>query len=118
MTNTEAVATTNGAAEPLPTLVTVTQAFASRLPRQRDLDLLARIESIPFGELAQSQPFRLVAFRALVRDYPDRDPTSLWLHAYDVECEVSEASPTPGNTPTPSPISVGTGVVPPVTSTT
>jgi len=112
------IATTNGAAETLPVLVQVTQAFASRLPRQRDIDLLARIESLPFGELAQSQPFRLVAFRALCRDYPDYDPTALWLHAYDCECEVVEASPTTGNTPTPSPPSAGTGVVPLPTLTT
>jgi len=98
--------------QPLPTLIQVTQGFASRLPRQRDIDLLARIEQIPFGELAQTQPFRLVAFRALCRDYPDRDPTSLWLHAYDVECEVVEPSPTNGNAPTPLLSSVDTGVVP------
>jgi hypothetical protein len=28
-----------------------------------------------------------------MRDHPDRDVTSLWLHAYDVEVDVGEADP-------------------------
>jgi hypothetical protein len=99
----------------LPTLVHVTQTFAGRLPRQRDIDLLARIEPVPFSELAGSQPFRLVAFRALMRDYPSYDPTALWLHAYDCECEIDEPNPTNSNGQTPSPLSAATGVASPPT---
>ena len=95
---------------PLPDRVTVSQAFTSRLPSQRMLDLLTRIEShTDFGELAKTQPFRIVAFRALLRDYPDRDPTSVWLHAYDVEVDVTEVDPTNGKSPTVSPSSPITG---------
>jgi hypothetical protein len=100
----------------LPLLVQVTQSYAGRLPRQRDLDTLARLEpTIPFAELAQTQPFRIVAFRALMRDFPDYDTTALWMHAYDVECEVVETNPTNGNGQMPSLPSVGTGVVSPPT---
>jgi hypothetical protein len=97
------------ALEALPTLISVSMAFSSRLPSQRVLDLLSRIEGVDFATLAQNQPFRIVAFRALVRDYPERDPTSLWLHAYDVEVEVADENPTNGKQPTPSPDSVGSG---------
>jgi hypothetical protein len=90
------------AAEALPTLLHVSQAFSGRLPSQRVLDMLSRIEGVDFGQLAQTQPFRIVAFRALVRDYPERDPTSLWMHAYDVEVEVDDINPTNGSGPTPS----------------
>ena len=99
----------------LPTLVYVTQAFAGRLPRQRIIDLLARIEPVPFAELADAQPFRIVAFRALIRDFPGYDATALWMHAYDVECEVIEADPTTGNGATPSPLSAATGAASPAT---
>jgi hypothetical protein len=58
-----------------------------------------------------------VAFRALVRDHPDRDPTSLWLHAYDVEVDVSEADPTNGKPSTTWPPSATTGAAFPTTST-
>jgi hypothetical protein len=88
------------AAEPLPTLVRVTQAFTSRLPSQRVLDLVTRIEGIDFAALATAAPFRIVAFRALLRDFPERDPTSLWMHAYDVEVEVEDANPMNGSSPT------------------
>jgi hypothetical protein len=94
----------------LPTLIGVSTAFSSRLPSQRVMDLLARAEGgVSFGELAQSQPFRIVAFRALLRDFPERDPTSLWLHAYDVEVEVAEENPTNGKSPTPVLGSAGSG---------
>ena len=53
-----------------------------------------------FAELAQTQPFRIVAFRALLRDFPDYDPTALWMHAYDVEVDVLAENPTNGNAPT------------------
>jgi hypothetical protein len=97
------------ATEALPTLVHVSQAFSSRLPSQRTLDLLSRIEGADFGTLAQEAPFRIVAFRALLRDYPERDATSLWLHAYDVEVDVDEINPTNGKSPTPAPGSVVSG---------
>jgi hypothetical protein len=89
------------ATEPLPLLITVSTAFSSRLPSQRVLDQLDQIEGIGFAALAQSQPFRIVAFRALLRDFPDRDATSLWAHAYDVEVEVEDVNPTNGKLPMP-----------------
>jgi hypothetical protein len=92
------------AAEQLPDLVTVSTAFSARLPSQRVLDMLARLEGVGFGELAERQPFRIVAFRALMRDYPSRDPASVWAHAYDVEVEVAEAmDPTNGKSTTRAP---------------
>ena len=97
----------NGTA-PLPDRVEVSGAFTRRLPSQRLLDQLGRIESTPFGELAAAQPFRIIAFRALVREHPDRDVTSLWLHAYDVEVDISEADPTDGSWPTLLPPSATT----------
>jgi hypothetical protein len=94
---------------PLPLLVRVTSGFSARLPSQRLLDMLLRIEPVGFKEIAETQPFRLVAFRALLRDFPNRDPTSLWLHAYDVEVEVEDVDPTGAPSATPSPPSAGTG---------
>jgi hypothetical protein len=103
---------------PLPALVQVTQSFVSRLPSQRVLDQLRHCEpATPFGELAETQPFRIVAFRALMRDFPDRDITSLWLHAYDVEVDIVEADPTNGKSATPSPPSAATTAAFPTTST-
>ena len=95
--------------QPLPTLIRVTEAFASRLPSQRVIDALGKAEPGDFGALMQAQPFRVVAFRALLRDFPERDTTSLWLHAYDVEVEMEPANPTNGKLPTPAPDSVDTG---------
>jgi hypothetical protein len=94
---------------PLPTLVRVSQAFSARLPSQRVLDLITKIEGVDFAALATSAPFRIIAFRALLRDYPERDPTSLWMHAYDVEVEVAEENPTNGKSPTPAPDSAVSG---------
>ena len=91
------------AAEPLPVLVVVTQAFSSRLPSQRVLDMLDKLEGVGFVNLVQTQPFRIVAFRALLRDHPTRDTSSLWMHAYDVEVEVMDANPTNGKSLTPAP---------------
>jgi hypothetical protein len=102
---------------PLPATVTVTQSFTARLPAQRLLDQLAHIDPTPFGELAQNQPFRIVAFRALLRDFPGYDPTALWLHAYDVEVDIVEADPTNGKPPTPPPRSAATTAASPTTST-
>jgi hypothetical protein len=77
----------------LPVLISVPQAFSARLPSQRVLDQLAQFEGMSFGDLATTQPFRIVAYRALLRDFPGRDPRSLWAHAYDVEVEVTDADP-------------------------
>jgi hypothetical protein len=79
---------------PLPDLIQASQAFVARLPSQRVIDLLARLEpGVKFGELIEAQPPRMIAFRALLRDYPTRDPASLWLHAYDVEVALVEVDP-------------------------
>ena len=103
--------------EALPTTVTVTQSFVSRLPSQRLLDQLRHCEpGVNFGELAESQPFRIVAFRALMRDHPQYDTTALWMHAYDVEVDVTEADPTNGKPSTPWPPFVTTGAASPTIS--
>jgi hypothetical protein len=95
----------------LPTLVRVSLAFSQRMPSQRVLDLMSRLEGAEFTALATTQPFRIIAFRALLRDYPGRDPASMWLHAYDVEVEVEQPNPTNGSTPTASLGSAGFGAV-------
>ena len=83
----------------------VTQAFSSRLPSQRVLDLIDKLEGVGFADLVQSQPFRIVAFRALIRDYPEpRYHVELWLHAYDVEVEITEENSTNGKLRRPCPI--------------
>jgi hypothetical protein len=103
--------------EPLPTLVRVSTAFSQRMPTQRVLDQLSRIEGSDFGALATAQPFRIVAFRALLRDFPDYDVTALWMHAYDTEVEMEDVNPTNGTSPTSGPPSVGTGDYVPQTLT-
>lgn len=97
--------------EPLPYEVTVTQAFISRMPSQRVIDTLAKIEpDMKFGELVEAQPPRFIAFRALLRDHPERDMTSLWMHAYDVEVVIAEVDPFNGKLPTsPPPSALTTG---------
>jgi hypothetical protein len=99
---TSAPEPTNAAAEPLPTLVTVTQAFSGRLPSQRVLDLIDKLEGVGFVDLVRVQPFRIVAFRALLQDFPERDHASLWLHAYDVEVDIIDADPTNGKSTMPA----------------
>jgi hypothetical protein len=99
----------------LPTLVRVSRAFSQRLPTQRTIDALVKIEGAEFGDLAQHQPFRLTAFRALQRDFPDYDPTALWMHAYDTEVEVEDENPTNGTSPTSGPSSPVTGAFVPAT---
>jgi hypothetical protein len=95
--------------EALPTLINVTQAFIARLPSQRVIDLLARLEpDAKFGELLENQPPRMIAFRALLRDYPDRDSTSLWMHAYDCEIGIVELDTFLDNGRKPSPPSAVT----------
>ena len=101
--------------EALPTLVKVTAAFSQRMPAQRVLDLLTKIEGASFGDLANAQPFRIVAFRALLRDFPDYDTTALWMHAYDTEVEVEDINPTNGTSPTSGPPSPATGAFVPAT---
>jgi hypothetical protein len=94
----------------LPAVVHVNQAFASRAPTQRVIDTITRMEGGTFGDIATQMPFRLTAFRALLRDYPGVDPQAAWLHAYDVEVEIAD---------TADPFSNGsTTVVPPSVSTT
>ena len=95
---------------PLPTLVYVDQAFNQRLPTQRVMDMLAKLEpGVSLGDLVQTRMPQLVAFRVLLRDYPTRDATSLWLHAYDVEVQIQDTDPTNGNGLTPSQLSAVTG---------
>jgi hypothetical protein len=103
--------------EPLPTVVRVNQAFASRAPTQRVIDTITRIEGGNFADLATAQPFRLTAFRVLLRDHPERDRTSLWLHSYDVEVEISELDPFSNGSPTAGPPSVSTSAAFPPPST-
>ncbi len=93
----------------LPDTVHCTQAFMSRLPAQRVIDQLRKLEpDHNFAELFESQSARVIAFRALIRDFPRRDTTSLWMHAYDVEVAVLDVDPTNGTAPTLSPPSVPT----------
>jgi hypothetical protein len=93
---------------PLPSTIRTSLSFVTRLPAQRVLDLLAKLDPTPFGELQASQPSRVVAFRLLLRDHPHRDPSSLWLAAYDVEVELADADPTSELAPTPWPPSART----------
>jgi hypothetical protein len=94
----------------LPFLVCVDQAFNQRLPPQRQIDALERINGgVAFSELIQTKTTQVTAFRALMRDYPDRDPASLWAHAYDVEVEIVAVDPTNGAGPKLSPPGAGTG---------
>jgi hypothetical protein len=80
--------------EPLPTVLTCSTSFTKRLPTQRLLDQLAHLEpGTGFSDLATAQPFRIIAFRILARDYPGRDQASLWLHAYDCEVDVADDDP-------------------------
>jgi hypothetical protein len=98
------------AIEPLPDCVVVTKSFQSRLPSQRVMDRITEITGHTVGELADSAPFRLTAFRALMRDFPHRDLASMWAHAYDVEVEVADALDLGnGKSTMPAPISSGTG---------
>ena len=71
----------------------MTKAFSERLPSQRIIDVATKADGFTFSELANNQPFRLIAFRALVRDFPLRDASSLWMHAYDCEVVIEEADP-------------------------
>jgi hypothetical protein len=45
----------------------------------------------------------------LLKQFPDRDPASMWLFSYDVEVEIVDVDPTNGNSPTPEPLSGVTG---------
>lgn len=79
---------------PLPLEAEVTLAFVKRLPTQRLLDALTRIDPTPFGELQEQRPSQVIAFRWLVRDFPNRDINSLWMHAYDMEIALIDGDPT------------------------
>jgi hypothetical protein len=96
---------------PLPTVMTVSGAFSRRAPSERVSDLLVKYEPgySDLGELIKAHPFRVIAFRALLKEFPLRDPGSLWMHAYDVELEIEEADPTAGGSPTIGPLSASTG---------
>jgi hypothetical protein len=96
-------------ARSLPLIVEVDEAFSTRLPSQRVLDEILKVEPGGFAAVAETQAFRVVAFRALLRDFPDYDPTALWLHAYDVEVEVRQPDPTNGKSPTHESDSVTSG---------
>ena len=98
---------------PLPDVVTVTSAFSRRLPNQMVINELVKAEGIPFEKLATEQPIRVLAYRVLLREYPNRDHTSLWLHAMYVEIDTVEVDPTNGNSPTLSPPSAGIGAASP-----
>jgi hypothetical protein len=103
---------TNGAERPLPNTVTITAAFARRLPSQRVLDTVTKCEDATFTDLAERSWPRVIAFRALLRDYPERDPTSLWMHAYDVETDITDgdgADPTAAASLMRAPDFVGIG---------
>jgi hypothetical protein len=109
LTHSESKPNGDGADEPLPNELTATLAFVRRLPAQRVIDQLRKLEpDMDFGELSTQQPSRVLAFRMLLRMYPLRDMTSLWMHAYDVEVELEEADPTSAPAPTPSPPSAPT----------
>ena len=87
----------------LPDCVSCTQAFIARLPSQRIIDLLSKLEpGAIFSQLMEQQPPRMIAFRKLLLDFPNRDPASLWLHAYDVEVAIVEVDPTVSNGQTAS----------------
>jgi hypothetical protein len=98
--------------------VVVTRSMLQRvIPPQRLQDEIAKIEGRTYKEVYDVQPFRCEAFRVLLRDHPERDVTSLWLHAYDCEVELIDDSPTNGSSPTPALLSAGIGGASPETST-
>jgi hypothetical protein len=101
--------TSSDATEPLPATISIPAEFAARIPTQRVLDSLAAITPEPLTELMANQATRIIAFRALLREFPERDPTSLWMHAYDVELEIFTPDPTDGRSPTPPRRSATTG---------
>jgi hypothetical protein len=100
----------------LPEVVEVTQAFTQRLPSQRLIDLICRLEpDRPFPQIAADMPFRVIAFRRLCEMFPDRDQTSVWMHSYDVEVQVTEGDPFSPNGLTLTPPSAATGAASPAT---
>lgn len=98
---------------PLPEVVTCTlaelEAFGRRLPSAQISDQLERLGT-SFGELCATDTGkeRYAAFRLLLRDWPGRDVTSLWLHSWYVEIEVTGLDPTGTASPTESPPSAPT----------
>jgi hypothetical protein len=108
--------------EPLPEVMTCTmaalEAMGRRIPSPRLTESLKRI-GITYGELMNDDAGRMryAAFRLLLRDYPDRDLTSLWLHSYFVEIEVTEVDPSLLAGTTTSPPSADTSAASPGTST-
>ena len=120
---------TNGTAPPLelealPLLVECStmelEALASRLPSPRITDLLLKLpgggtwSEVMASDTGKSWYFN---WRLLMRDYPERDETSLWLHAYDVEIHIRTVDPTESRSPTESQPFAPTTTVSPTTST-
>jgi hypothetical protein len=110
------------AQEALPEVVTCTMAelesYARRLPSPRISDQLEKLGT-SFGEVCsnESGKERYAAWRLLMRDWPERDVTSLWLHSWFCEIEVTEVDPTPAAPPTASPPSAPSTTASPATST-
>jgi hypothetical protein len=118
----------NGAAavaqlEVLPTVLHTTlaemQSIGLRVPSEEMYDLLERVGAPPLNELmaADRTKARYMAFRILVRNYPLRDPTSLWMHAHFCELEIAPPDPTEMASMTASPPSANISAAVPATST-
>jgi hypothetical protein len=123
MTETNGHAATDAALDPLPTVVKVTEAemqtIGMRIPSAEMLDRLERVGAPPMEELmaTNQNKLRYLAFRVLLRDWPLRDATSLWMHAYFCEIEVTATDPTGPVNATGSPLSAATTAASPATST-
>jgi hypothetical protein len=95
LTTTDSTPNGSDLGQPLPDEVTATLAFVKRLPSQRVIDQLSKLESgTSFAELSEQQPSRVLAFRVLLRMFPLRDIPSMWMHAYDVEVILEDVDPT------------------------
>jgi hypothetical protein len=94
----------------LPFEISVPDAFPRRMLTQRQIDLLSNLEpGVTFAELTQTSPFRIIAWRWLLVNFPHDDPTRLWMHSYDVSVAVDPPDPTGTSITTPSPISSASG---------
>jgi hypothetical protein len=103
---------------PLPLVAVVAPSFTRRIPSQAVVNLLRQYEDMPFTDLMQEQSGRVIAFRWLLKEYSRRDPSSLWMHSFHMEVEITdEVDPTSAPSPTPPPGSVATGTASPTTST-
>jgi hypothetical protein len=102
----------------LPSVVTVSQAFASRGPSQAAIDVIVRREGGPFQMIMEQQGFRVTVFRKLMEMFPGYDLDSLWSHSYYVEPAFEAVDPTSNGSPTAEPSSANTSAASPATSTT